>query len=441
MSGSSYVYRKARTNKEQKAGTVVALIDAINQVNYGTWFIFLGIKGALRSTFFAFEKYFFLGSFILNAVGALFYLYSYINAANRNLFKLSNIAIRVFSLSLVLLMTFGAALLGPTVMMAARVISLLVNPILFLTRFVYFTYKYFTETRPSFKAFFLSKVLENGFGLLISSFIITGIVLLYTAGSFLLTPIMLALSILGPVVVLGVQAFKLFSFLHSDTEKMVADGNKAKQDPAENLPTLGNTTARLSAEMQDGIRQGESRFNLSMLRRGIHAQLQPQKGISNKLDLHRHSLPKAVDISELRMEVTLLKKRIQRQMQKTAPDAMPLIAFFKARIKEHEIPKRNDKIAALEFLEVIMQNFEHIQRSAIHKPIRINETFFTYSSVDDLFNQIQQHVLNKWPDAFQSWLANISHTEACFQTLCMLLNEKFLPTPKSEATPGLQRRS
>ena len=89
----------------------------------------------------------------------------------------------------------------------------------------------------------------------------------------------------------------------------------------------------------------------------------------------------------------------------------------------------------------MLKNFNNIPRAAVERPVRIGEAFFNYSNIDDLFNQIQKHILKTQPLAFQSFFTNISHTESCFQTLCLLLNEKFLPTPKKESSLAKLRHS
>jgi hypothetical protein len=427
MSSNRYVYRKSRTDKEYKTGNAVGFLDAVNQVNYGSWFIFLGIDGPLRKLFFAFENYFFLGSFILNSSAAAIYLYSFIHAANKNLYKLSNIAIRAFSLALVLLMMFGTAIVAPSVIMAARIISLFLNPIQYITKLIYFTYKYFTAETPAYKEFFKSKVIENLLGTLISSFIICGIVLLYAAASVLAAEVMIGLSVVGPLVVLAIQTARLFMFMRSDPENAVLNIDQTKQDNLDQTPrTVGNTTARLHLELQDVSAASVSRLHLSRVRIGMGAHLPQKKSISSKLDLHRHSLPKAIDITELRVEVRALKNKLNRHVK--------LDSWFASM----ERKKRQDKLAALEFLEVMMKNFDNIQRSAT-EPVRIGQAFFHYNTIDDLFNQIQNHILNTYPRAFQSFFTNISHTESCFQSLCLLLNEKFLPTPKKESSPVKRR--
>jgi|GEM_PF-6902410 hypothetical protein len=429
MAAKQYVYRKARKAQEYKAGSAVGLIDAINQVNYGSWFIFLGIKGAIRNIFVTFEKYFFLGSFVLNAFGAMTYFYSFLHASNKNLYKLCNLAIRLFSLSLVLLIMFGTGLIAPTIIMAARITSLSLNPIQFLTRLVYFVYKYLTADAPTFKSFFKSKMIENGLGTLISFLIIAGLVLLFTIPSLPIN-IMLALSVIGPVVVLGVQTFRLFNFLSNDPDIAAKNREQAKrQNYTDNLHVLGNTTARLSLEMREGNNQNASRLSLNLLKKGLNAHTRTQSGFSRKLDLHRHSIPKAVDITELKIEVKALKKKITQQMARPT---------FWARL---EAPKRKDKLAALEFLEVIIKNFNNIPRSAKLNPVRIDNAYFYYGNIDDLFNKIEDHVLQQtWSKAFQSFFTNISHTESCFQSLCLLLNEKFHPTPKAEPQQQAARR-
>jgi hypothetical protein len=414
-----------REKKLKKANSVVNMFSALQGAG---WFVALSnVFVKVKDFFNTHQEMFFTVSVVLSLINWGISLAKYIHTPNKQIKNTSKLAYKTFNLlfyaAIITAFFAGGAALSGIFYMAFCIVDPLAN--LIKTGF-YFAMMLKAKT-PTERAHFYEKCKNSAIWSLIigamtlamlAIFIVPGLPLAVTASIGAIG----ALSVVVPLVFsLGQKAFK-----------WIASKFESKE------PQLDVSTPLISLKSQHPDLYKKMCIN----RQPLDAKKTSDVKATNRLVKLSNKFYRGSRIAQLSLKS--LKKKIQSKKQnyqyKIDAEKTSAKAASQAKPIFSEISKWESKIMALGFLEKLLTR---MNEGALPEngSIIVGKEEFVYDDFEELFAEIDRHVVSNYPGSYQSFFRYHSRTATCFQDAYTMIRhqseELGLQSNSKDAAPSL----
>lgn len=414
-----------RTKEElENKNTIIGVEHAKTGLGVSWYFALSKVIEAVTNFFNTYKEYFFVANVILSLISWAFFIKEYRHTANQNRGKTADLILRGFVVSFMIAMGVVYLTVGPLVGGIMLLCSLFIDPIVNFGKAIYYLIRarLLTEQHAELKTYFKNKAKDAALIGVLGA-IASGIFVVLMCVAFPPAWIVLgvAVSTLWVTIPLGIigSGIALLPLMAQFGAWL-----KNKLNP----PTQSATTP--AADKTIDIRKSSDTIIKPPLPVTFYDRRSSRVVIDNEEEVHETMQerkvqgyyansfpPQAVSLAGVERDIGAYIAKLEDEIKRDG------ISFIENYVWSQN-PKRLQKIAALKFLQLVTAHIKenNIEITAPIVPLMIGDVPFTYKNLDELVLKISQHVLAKYPKAFQSLGKEIGDTQACFNNvyLCII---------------------
>lgn len=416
----------AKKINEQKLTNAQGAVRGISRLEFSLFFLLLSnasdsFKLVLSSAASAFQ----FTSFFLNVFVWLFEVIKFASSANKNLEKTQNLIIATIGFVLTGIIAFGAVALSPAIVTALFFTAISMDVMANLGKSIYFGIKSLIAENPEEEKFFRTKAKNTAINFLMGAAVVSGAILLTVSAPYIGLTAVAALGIGFGVLMAGLAIYSISKAIHK-TFFQSHDNLAATEDIppsfSDDLNNINNINPTMTATLTPSVAPTQAFSNYIQLKNtmdneSILTNLTNKNQIKEnpkRTNFYAHSVTSKITLQALQENIRTHKAMIESKINdQNKPNLFDSL----------EAQKRNDKIKALSFLTNLTQMI-YQKDIPNNGNIKILGESFTYSSIDHLKKQVNHFILEKYPDAYQSFFKDVGQVEALFNQAFELIKDK-----------------